>query len=139
MEIVRAPERRTEQFLRPGQVQVGLVNRRHFDERRESFQNSLDPAGVFQVLVRVSLEKHSLRTAPMRLPQRHGRVDAELPGGIRRSRHDAALSRPSTHHDRPPLERRVRELLYGHEERVHVEVENDGWRFGVEGQVSAVL
>ena len=56
--------------------------------------------------------------------QRHGGVHAELAGFVRRSRYHAALVRPAAHHDGLAFERRIEQLFDGHEERVHVHVED---------------
>src|SRR5882724_11007867 len=63
-------------------------------------------------------------------PQRHCRVHTELARCVGGGGDHASFVTLPAHYDRLALERRVVQLLHRHEERVHIDVEND---FGVGG------
>ena len=81
-----------------------------------------------RLVVRRPVDRQEDRVGALaqRDPQRHARADAELPGGVRRGRHHAALGRvaAAADDDRQPLELGVPQDLDGRDELVEVDVQH---------------
>src|SRR5712664_2569291 len=78
----------------------------------------------------MSFHKNGLGTKLGGGPQRHCRVHTELARCVGGRRDHASFVALPAHDDRSALERWVVQLLHRHEERVHIDVEDD---FGVGG------
>jgi len=122
MQLVRRRERRPVEPLRAGQIEIGFVDRRHFDARRKSLEDLIDFARVFDIAIAVALYKYRLGAEAVGSAERHRGMHAKLPRGIRRGGDDATLVRPPTHDHGLAFERRIEQFFHGDEEGVHVEV-----------------
>ena len=69
--------------------------------------------------------------------QRHGGVHAELAGLVGRRGHHAALVGPAAHHHGLAFERGIEQFFDGHEEGVHVHVEDGLHRRGPDPMVAS--
>src|SRR5689334_19986647 len=83
----------------------------------------MHPAGILPIPFRMAVHEDGLRTKLVGGSQRHGRVNAELPGGVGCCRDDSSLVRTSADYHRFATKRGVIKLFHGDEESVHVHVE----------------
>jgi hypothetical protein len=84
----------TEQGLRGGDVEEGLVDRDRLHQRREAPQDGHDLAAHALVLGAVDRDEDAVGAEAPGRPDRHSRVDAERAGLVRGRAHDAAVVRP---------------------------------------------
>ena len=124
MQAMRGLERRTVQALGPGHVEVGLVDRGHFDLRRVGAENAVDFFGTFAVTLGMSVDKDGVRTLLGCGAQRHGRVNTELARFVGSGRDHSALVALSAYDDCLSLQRWIVELFHGDEEGVHIDMED---------------
>jgi hypothetical protein len=104
-------------------VEEGLVDRQRLDQRRDLLEDAHDLLGVLRV-ARVVAPEHHRVGAPLQSDRhRHGRVHAEPARLVARRRDHAAASGAADEHG---LATQVGSLeqLDGHEERVHVDVQD---------------
>ena len=131
VEFMRGGERRPVQALGAGKVEIGFVDRGHFDRGSELLQHFEDPAGVFAIAFAVAFHKDRLRTHLVCCAQGHGRMHAEFSRGVGCGGDHSAFvesSHPTTL--ACTLERRIEKFLDGNEEGVHVEVEKRAAAYG---------
>ena len=79
MKLMRRTQRAAMQALGAGHVEISLVDRSHFDQRRKVAEHFVHLRGIFAIALRMSIHKDCLRTEFRRRPQRHGRVHAKFP------------------------------------------------------------
>ena len=130
-------ERRTVEAFGAGEVEIGFVDRNHFDDGRKFREDGGDTVAPFGVFFVVTIEKDGLGAEASRGAQGHGGVDAELAGFVAGGGDNAALVGAATDNHRLAAEFGAVEEFDGDEEGVHVDVEDggDGWRFGGVGCV----
>src|SRR5258708_15126358 len=80
----------------------------------------------------MSAHENGLRAKLGSRAQRHGRVHAELARRVRRGRNHSTLVALAADHDGLALQRWIKQLLHGNEERVHIDAE-DGSEEGGHG------
>jgi hypothetical protein len=107
VEQVGGTQRRTVQAPGARHIEVGFVNRRHFDERGEGLEDLADLMRALAVAVGVAFDEDGLRAEFVGCAQRHGGMDAELAGGVRSGGDDAALVGAAADHDGLAAERGV--------------------------------
>ena len=121
---VRRGERRTEQPRGAGEVEIGFVNRGHFDHRRELAEDGGDAVAPAGVEIVAAFEKNRMRAQLSRRAQRHGRMNAKAAGLITGRRDDAAGIGGAADDDRLAAKFGPLQQLDGDEERIHVHVQN---------------
>ena len=120
---MRGRERGAVQALRAGEIQVGFVDRGHFNLGRKCLKDFEDLARVLAIASRVAIDEYCVRAESRGRAQRHGRVDTELARGLGRGRdHTALVGLPANDHGLAH-ERGIEEFFDGDEEGVHVDVE----------------
>ena len=100
MQQVRGVERRSEQALSAGHVEVRLVDGGHLDHRRETVQNLEDPPGVLVIARGMAVQENGLRAALVGCAQGKRGVHAVLAGNVVGRRHHAPLLWRAAHDDR---------------------------------------
>ena len=115
---------RAVQALGAGEVQIGFVNRNHFDDRRESLENVVDLSGVLAVLRVVPAQENRVRAELFRGANRHRGVDAVFARRVACRRHHASAIRVRAHNHRFSHERRIFQLFDRDKESVHVHMKN---------------
>ena len=113
-----------EQARRARHVEERLVERERLDERCVALEDLVHLRADLAVQRVVAGQEHGVRAAPAGDRRRQRRVHAELPRLVRRRRHDAART-GAADHDRLAAQLRPAAELDGHEERIHVDVEDD--------------
>ena len=115
-----------EQGRRPGDVEERLVDRDRLDRRGEPPQDRHDVTAGGLVAPAVDRQEDPVRTAPIRLAQRHRRMHAEDAGLVARRRHDPAgvLAAGATDDDRPATQLGTIALFDRREEGVQVDVQD---------------
>ncbi len=121
-QAMRGGERRTMQTLRARHVEIGFVDRCHFDARRELLQHCVHAARVIEITVAMAVDKDRLRAKFVGGAQRHRRMNAEFASRVAGRRNHAALVGLSADHDGLAFERWIVQLFDGDEEGVHVEM-----------------
>ena len=99
MEQVSGAQRRTVQPFGAGHVEIGFIDRGHFDLGRERGQHPVHFFGTLAIAVGMAVHEDGLRTQLGRGAQRHGGVHAKLAGFVRRRGNHAALVALSSHDD----------------------------------------
>ena len=118
-----------EQDRGPGHVEERLVDRDRLDQRRVAPEDGHDVAAGGLVATAIDRQEDGVRTAPVRLAQRHRGVDAEATGFVARGRDDTAavLATRPPDDDRQATQLGPVALLHGGEERVEIDMQ-DGSR-----------
>jgi hypothetical protein len=111
--------------LGAGEVQVGLVERRHHDGGREALEHAVDGAGRGAVVRERALEEGRLRAEAHRLADRHAGVDPEAARPVGGGLHHAALVAASADHQQLDVAQLGMSLATHLDEKgVEVDVEN---------------
>ena len=124
MELVRGAQRRPEEPLRAGHVQVGFVDGGHFDQRRKVVEHFENAPGIFAITLVVAFDEDRVRAVFVSGAQRHRRMHAEFARFVGSGRYHAALVMLSAHDDSLANQRRIEQFFHRHKKRVHVDVEN---------------
>jgi hypothetical protein len=82
-----------------GDVEIRLVERQPFDERRHAAKDAEHLLRDRLVLLKVGPEDHEVRAQPHRARHRDGRSHTELARFVAGRRHDTAAFRPSANDD----------------------------------------
>jgi hypothetical protein len=108
-------------------VEIGLVERQRFDQRRVVEEDGADLARHFLVDVEARLHEHQLGAQPLGRGRGHGRAHTEGAGLVACRHHHAAL--PPAHRHGTAAQCRIVALLHGRIERIHVDMEDlaDRW------------
>ena len=85
------------QGLGAGKIEKGLVNRQGLHQRCQRQHPRPNLAADGDVMIHPRANHHDVRTAFQRLPSRHCRADAELPGDIAGSGDNTALAPANNH------------------------------------------
>ena len=111
---------------RAGHIEERLVDRDRLDLRRVAAEDRHHVTAGRLVTPAVDRQEHRVRTAPVRLAQRHRRVDPEDARLVARGRdHAAGVLAPATpDDDRPAAELRPVALLDGGEEGIEIDVQD---------------
>ena len=117
-----APQRQAPGVV--GDVEVRLVERERFDQRRHLAIDREDLQRHRAVFLELGSDDDQVRAEADGMRHRHGRPDAELAGFVAGRRDDTPAGRRAAHHHRPSPQRRVVALLHGCIEGIHVYVEN---------------
>ena len=128
MELVRhplldepgRPDRRSEQPLGAGEIDVGLVEAHLLHQRRVVVQHGHQTAGIVVVELMMPGEIHPMGAETPGGAERHGRVHAVPPGHVVGGGHHSPLAAPDD--DRLAPQRRIPVLLHRGEEGVEVEM-----------------
>ena len=107
-------------------VEVALVDARLLDGRHDPANGRPHVSRVLAVEAVTRPDEDRLRAAADRLGGAHRGMDAELPRGVVRGRDDAAAVRVAADDERLSPQLRVLQLLDRGEERVEIEVRDDG-------------
>ena len=116
-----------------GEVEIGFVNRNHFDDWREFRENRGDAIAPFGILFVVAVEEDGVRAEAAGGAQRHGGVDTEFARFVAGGGDYAALVGAAADYYGFAAEIGTVEELDGDEEGVHVDVEDGGDRRGFRG------
>ena len=108
-----------------GQIEIGFIDRGHFDLWRKAVQDSEHFLRALTVALGVPFDENRVRAQFRGGAQRQGAKALSPTGMLRRD--NAALIRFPAHHDRFPFQRRVEQLFNGDEERVHVDMADQAW------------
>ncbi len=98
---------------------------------RKCAENFVDFLGALAVALGMSVDEDGVRTKLGRRAQRHGGMDSELAGCIGGRGNHAALVALSADHDWLAFQRWIEEFFDGHEEGVHVDVEDGAGEAGL--------
>src|SRR5438552_11050453 len=123
-QVVRGGERRSVQSFGTGEIEVGFVNRNHFNDRRKLREDGRDAVAPLSVFFVMAVQENSVRAKPSRSAQRHRGMNAVFPRFIARRGNYAALVRPPAHDYRLATKLRAIEQFHGDEKRVHVDVKD---------------
>ena len=93
-------ERRAVQAFGAGHVEVGFVDRGHFDLRRERAEHFVDFLGTFPIALGMAIDENRVGTHFSRGAQGHGGMHTELAGFIGGGGDDTTLVALSAHYDR---------------------------------------
>jgi len=107
-----------------GYVQVGLVERQRFDQRRHGSKNREYRLRNRAVLVKVRTDDHQVRAQADGARHRNRRPHAEQPRLVARGGHDTARGRGAAHGNRPPFQFGIVTLLDRRVKGVHVDVKD---------------
>jgi len=125
-QFVGGSERRAVEAFGAEEVEVGFVNRNHFDDRGEFQKDGGDEVAPFGIFFMVAVEANSMRAEAPRCAQGHGGVDPEFAGFVAGSGDDTALVWPAADDNGFATEIGAFEEFDGDEEGVHVHVEDGG-------------
>ena len=107
------------------EIEVGLVQRRHDDGRREALEHGPHRARGIPVMRKGAAEEGGLGTQADRLPDRHPRVNAEAARGVGGRLDDPAAVAPAAHDEQLDIAKLgVPLATYLDEERVEIDVED---------------
>ena len=107
-----------------GEIEIGLIDRDHFHDRRESGEDGGDavaPLGIFFV---VAIEEDGMRTEAARGAEGHGGVNAVFARLVTGSGDDTALVGAAAYYNRFAAKVGSVEEFDGDKECVHIHVEN---------------
>ena len=124
MKQVGGAQRRAVQPFGAGHIEIGFIDRSHFDLGRERSQHAVHFFRTLAIAVGMAVHEDGLRAKLGRGAQRHGGVHAELAGFVRCRGNHAALVALSAHDYGFSLQFRIEQLFHGHEEGVHIDVED---------------
>src|SRR5579883_417507 len=111
-----------------GEIEIGFVNRDHFDDGRKGGENFSHAVAPLRILVVMPVEKNRMRAELARRAQRHCGLDSVFARFVARGGDDAALIGPSAHNDGLAAQFWALEQFDGDEEGVHIHVQNAGVR-----------
>ena len=114
------------QALGAGEIEIGFVDRNHFDDGRKFVEDGGDavaPLGIFGVM---AIEVDGVRAEAAGGAQRHGGVDAEFARFVAGGGDYATLIGLAADDDGFAAELGALEQFDGDEEGVHVDVEDRG-------------
>src|SRR6267378_2244068 len=126
-QLVGRRQRWSVQSLGAGEIEIGFVDRDHFDDWREFRENARDAIAPLRIFFVVAIQKNRVRAQPSRRSKRHRGVNPEFPRFIARGGNDAALIGSSANHNWFASQFRPLEQFHRNEERVHVYMK-DGCR-----------
>ena len=86
-------------------------------------QHLVDALRILAIALRMPVDEDGLRAEFGRGAQRHGRMHAELARRVGSRRYHPALVATPADHDRLAFECWIEQLFHGHEEGVHVDME----------------
>jgi len=129
-QLVGSRERRSVQSLGAGEIEIGFVDRDHFDDGREFRENGRDAVAPLRIFFVVAIQKNRVRAQPPRRSKRHRGVNPEFPRFVARGGDDAALIRPTADNHGLAAKLRPFQQFHRNEKRVHIYVENRRRRFG---------
>src|SRR5580692_6810037 len=78
METMSGGQCRSMQTFGAGHVEVGFVDRCHFNQWRKSGKHAMDFLGILQIAMAMAVHENGVRTELGRGAQRHGGMHAEL-------------------------------------------------------------
>src|SRR5579863_2424386 len=107
-----------------GHVEIGFVNRRHLDQRRERSEYAINLFRALAIPLRMAVYEDGMRAKLGRRAQRHGRMNSKFTRFVGGSRDYAPLVALASHHHGFAFEGRIEQLFHRDEERVHVYVED---------------
>ena len=131
---VSGGQRRAVQPLGSGEIEIRFVDRGHFHHRRKLRQDCGHAVAPFGVEIVAAFEKDRVRAEPPGRAQRHRRVHAVAPRLIAgRRNHAAPVGLPADDHGLA-AQLRPLEQFHGHEERIHVHVQDRRDALGQRGR-----
>ena len=123
-QFMRRRQGRAVQPLGAGEIDVRLIDRGHFDDRRIFRENAGDAIAPLPVQLVVPVEKNSVRAKFRGGPQRHRRMNAESPRFVARRRDHAALVALPADDNSKSFQIRPRQQLDRDEKCVHIHMED---------------
>ena len=133
MELMRSSQRRAVQALGTAHVEIGFVDRRHFDLRRKSAEHFVNLFGTLAVALGMSVDEDGVRALLGCGAQRHGGMDSELAGFVGSGGDHSTLVALPANDNGFAFQRRIVEFLDRDEEGVHIDVEDGARERGLLG------
>src|SRR6266481_1085888 len=123
-QLVGCGQRRAVQSLGSGEIEVGLVDRNHFDDRRKFRKNGGDAVAPFPIFFVMAVEKNRVWAESSRGAQRHRGMDAILSRFVARGGNNAALIGTPADYNRLAAKFWQIHQFHRDEKRVHVHMED---------------
>ena len=137
--FVSGGERRSVQAFGAGEIEIGFVDRGHFDDRRKLSRESWRRDRSIRRRAVVAVEKNCVGAKLPSGAQRHRGMDAEFPRFVARRGNHAALIGLAAHDYRLAAQFRSLQQLDRNEERVHIDMQNRSVRIRGSLQRGVVL
>src|SRR5882762_9314542 len=118
------------QSLGAGEIEIGFIDRDHFDDGREFRENARDAVAPLRIFFVVAIQKNRVRAEPSRRSQRHRGVNSEFPRFIARGGNYTALIRATADNHGLAAKLRPFQQFHRNEKRVHVHMEDGRLREG---------
>src|ERR1700758_4520772 len=113
-------ERRSVQALGSGHLEIRFIDGCHFELRCEGAEHVVYLLRKFAVTLGMPVDENGVWALLGRRTQRHGGVNTELSGFVRRRADNAALVPLTPDDESLPFQRWIVEFFHGHEEGIHV-------------------
>ena len=123
-QFVGGGERRAVHAFGAGEIEIGFVDRSHFDNRRIFRQDCGDAVAPFAIKIVVAIEENCVRAQAARGSQRHGGLNAVFSRFVAGCGDDAALVGLAPDDHRLAAKLGPCQQFDGNEERVHIDMQD---------------